>query len=456
MTPPEVAQEFNCMPKDIILFINAVRPATFAALKAYEDQTGRKLTPVVFVDEKINEHISERNLQKQHAHKVKKIVADFDSVTSVRKALAPIKDRIFAVTSQYENSILELKKIAPYFPVLPMPSESSLEWSTEKKLMREHIEASNPKLVPRYKEVSDNKTTTINSLEETMSYPMIVKPSGLEGSLLVTRVENRHQLQRTLGRTFREMQKAYDKWIKRQDPIILVEEFMEGDMYSVDNYIDKDGICHHTPIVKVVTGRKAGYDDFFGYMQTTPSDLDEKEITKAYAAADQACHAVGLRSSTAHVELMKTATGWKIVELGPRIGGFRHDIYMQSYGINHIVNDILNRAGEAPIIPAEQKTSTAFFNIYARAEGVLEAINGLEAVKQLPSFVSASQNIQIGEPAMFAKNNGDPILVVNLSHKDDSQFRKDVEAMEATLQLVTAAFGLPEAYRTMLMGGQVA
>ena len=322
--------------------------------------------------------------------------------------------------------------------------------------MRVLMESHDTSLIPKYLEVQDSNDTTLDRIESIMAYPVIVKPSGLEGSLLVTRVENRRELHNALKTTFRGVQDAYDKWIKRQAPVLLVEEFMEGDMYSVDNYIDKDGICHHTPVVKVITGHKAGFDDFFGYMQTTPSDLDETEIAAAYTTADQACHAVGLRSSTAHVELMKTQTGWKIVELGPRIGGFRHDIYHNSYGINHIMNDILNRGGETPVIPTELKAHTMFLNIYARKEGTLRSIHGLDHLKQLPSFLSVTQNIQPGEEARFAKNNGDPVFVIGLCHENKDQFQQDVQAVEELLHLeIEESVDLPEAYSLEVVTGTV-
>ena len=436
------------MSKDIILFVNAIRPATFAALDAYEKETGRTFTPIVLVDSKINASISECNLQDDLPVHVTKIVADFDSPKSMRLALMPYMDRLFAVTTQYENSILELKKLIPYVPHLPTPIEQSLDWATEKTLMRELLEVHNPQIIPSYLEVSNHREATIREIERTMSYPLIVKPSGLEGSLLVTRVENRAQLRRTLKHTFHEIQKAYDKWIKRQEPTVLVEEFMEGDMYSVDTYVSPEGVCRHTPPVKVLTGRNVGFDDFFGYMRLAPAGLTSDDITNAYDVAEQACAALNLRAVTAHVELMKTPKGWKIIELGPRIGGgSRHEIYSESFGINHIVNDIRNRAGEEPVIPMQPKKSMAVFWIYAREEGVLASVKGIREVKQLSSFVSIGQDIKVGDPVQFAKNNGDPVLVLTLSHVDEAQLAADIEQMEAVLQLTTRPImGLPDSY----------
>lgn len=418
------------MQKDTIIFVNAIRPATFEALQEFEKQTGRVFNPVVLVDKKIHSAIFHRNGQYKHAEKIMVLSADFDSAVSVRAALRPYTDRIFAITCQYENSIFELQKLVPFVPYLSLPTETSLDWATEKKLMRSMLEAYDHSLVPQYFEVTDISKNTLLKIEKNLSYPLIIKPSGLEGSLLVSLVKNRGELETTLKHTFSEIQKGYDTWLKRQTPSILVEEFMQGDMYSVDTYVSTRGECTHTPLVRVVTGHKIGFDDFFGYMRVTPTELTKEEVSAALKTATQACRALALRSVTAHVELMKTSKGWRIIEVGPRVGGYRHDIYQLSYGINHIMNDILNRADEQPDVPTKLLRHTAVFNIYAPQEGILKQVHGIDAIQKLPSYVSHSQVIGLGELTLFAKNNGDPVFEITLSHPTKAQFDVDITKLE--------------------------
>lgn len=426
------------MKKDVIVFVNAIRPATFAALKDYENRTHRTFIPIVLVDQNIRLSISERNGQNDYGDDLVVLSADFDSAISIRDTLRVYQDRIFAVTCQYENSMLELKKLIAFFPYLPMPTATSIDWSTEKKLMRELLESYDASLVPAYMEITDASNITIDKIEKKLSYPIVVKPSGLEGSLLVSMVVNREELIETLKRTFRDVQTAYDVWIKRQTPRLLVEEFMDGEMYSVDAYVSADGTCRYTPPVKVLTGRKVGFDDFFGYMRMTPSGLNEQDISNLYDTAQKACHAVCLRSVTAHVELMKLAQGWKVIELGPRIGGYRHDMYALSYGINHIMNDILNRAGEVPDIPIDVRAYTAVFNIYAHQEGYITSIDGKEIVEGLASFISLKQGLYLGDTALFAKNNGDPIFDIILSNSESALLQSDIKIMQRVLQIHTS------------------
>lgn len=423
------------MSRNIVVFINAVRGATFKALKDHEIRTGQKLTPIVLVDQKIKDSITERNAQKHHETNVKVISADFDSPTSIRNALREYEDSIFAVTAQYENSIHELKKLVPYLPYINMPTQGSLEWATEKKHMRELLESYDKSLVPGYLVVNDILPGTIHDIEKKLHYPLIVKPSGLEGSLLVSMVHNREELKKTIEQTFEHIQNAYDIWVKRQNPAVLVEEFMEGEMYSVDTYVGRDGKCHNTPVVRVYTGRSVGFDDFFGYMRITPSGLNETDNKNAQAMAEKACHALNLRSITVHTELMKTPQGWKVIELGPRMGGYRHDMYNMSYGINHIANDLLIRADIQPHVPLEILGTTAVFNIYAKSEGKLISTSGKEKIERLESCVSIKKMLKDGDHLRFAKNNGDPVFEVTFFNTNLNQLEKDIQALEKNLHI---------------------
>src|SRR5690606_17113830 len=117
-------------------------------------------------------------------------------------------------------------------------------------------------LVPKFVKVNGHSLEVAKQVEEKMSYPVIVKPTALSSSMLVTRVENRAQLRAALKAVNDKIQEAYEKRLKREKPDIVVEEFMEGDMYSIDTYVSPSGVCRHTPPVKVITGRKIGFDDF--------------------------------------------------------------------------------------------------------------------------------------------------------------------------------------------------
>ena len=425
--------------KDVVLFINSMHAPTHSALRAYEQKTGRHFTSVVVVDTNIHESIHTLNEQGHLEGNAQVITADFDSPASIRQALRPFEDRLVAVLSQYENSIHEFKKLIPYVPYLQTPTESSLDWATDKKLMRAAFDAYDPSLSPRSLHVENPSHATIAAVEQQLTYPVIIKPSGLECSLLVSVARNRKELTKQLAVTFKELHGAYRNLLKRLEPAVLVEEFMEGDMYSIDAYVAADGTCRFAPPVKVVTGRKVGFDDFFPYLTITPTGLSAQEVAAANHTVSQACKALGLRATTAHAELMYTPNGWRMIEVGPRIGGYRHELYGLTLGMSHIMNDIVNRIGLEPDIPATPSRYAAVLQAYAHEEGALKVVHGTEQIKALPSYVSQKVRYKEGEPLRFAQHNGYPAVEVMLCHEDEAQLQKDLQTIEDVLHIEVMA-----------------
>jgi hypothetical protein len=102
--------------RDTVLFVNGVRAQTFAALDTYATRYEKKLRMVVFVDAKKNKLISSLNRQKT-TKKLLVEVVDFDSPISIRKAIEKYRERLLAVTCQYENSIPFYEKLFHMFHI---------------------------------------------------------------------------------------------------------------------------------------------------------------------------------------------------------------------------------------------------------------------------------------------------------------------------------------------------
>jgi len=146
---------------------------------------------------------------------------------------------------------------------------------------------------------------------------------------------------------------------------------------------------------------------------------------------------LALRSTTAHVELMKTENGWKIIELGARIGGFRHMMYDFSYGINHTVNDILIRIPEKPIISKKIKGYTAAMKFFAKKEGKLIKLAGLKRAQELESFKKLYLNKKLGDVCAFAKNGGGSVFNIILFNAERSKLLADIRRLEQMIEITT-------------------
>jgi hypothetical protein len=224
---------------------------------------------------------------------------------------------------------------------------------------------------------------------------------------------------------------------------VLVEEMMHGDMYSTDAYVTHDGEILCLPLVKVITAHSVGLPGFYGYQRVVPSGLSKQDTELAFKSSRSAIRALALCSTTAHVELFKTAEGWKIIEVAARIGGYRDVLYRETYGIEHFYNDLAIRMGNKPDMPSHFKKHAAVLNIYADDEGYIESIEGAEAARKLESIVYLKTHAGQGDQSLFATNGGNPIVDAVLSNEDPLQLDKDIAEVRKMVTINVRPINLP-------------
>jgi len=416
--------------RNLVLFVGSYLDSQYDALKEYEVRFGTALKPLVVVD------VTERDRSVFNKDlKVKVLEVDFTSDAAIAKALAPYKDEILTVNCRAERNIPLLRKILPHVPFHNGPTQKSLKWTTDKILMRQMLRAYDKDISPNFMVVNEVDELIIDSIERKIGYPLILKPSGLAASLLVSVCYHREELEENLRRALSRMHKIYKKKRGRGEPQVLVEQLMEGVMYSLDSYVNDKGVIYHTHLVHVRTGRSVGFDDFFGYQRVTPVRLKKHKVEDAKEATEKAIKALNLRSTTTHTELMKTEDGWKIIELGPRIGGFRHEMYKLSYGINHSLNDMLVKIPKKPIINKKVRGYTSVMQFYAKKEGRLESVIGLKKARQLESFVRIKLKKKPGDLCQFASNGDDPVFDIVLFNRSRSRLLADVRRLEKNTKI---------------------
>ena len=422
--------------RDAVLYVGDLRSGTIEEIAEYNKTASKKLKILLAIDKyKIKKA---RTLRKKYERTdVEVFSCNFRSPVQTRKDLQPYADRILAISAADESRIPYLKSVIPHVPYIGTPTPESLDWSTDKILMRKMIEAHDPSLTPRFLIAEEASVEVIERVGKRIGYPVIVKPAGLAGSKLVSMCYHEEELQHVLKRTFRKLQKAYDKYEGRGEPQVIVEQALEGALYSVDGYVNSKGQTTLLQPVHVKTGKEIGFDDFFGYRQMTPTLLNKDSINGAHEATRQTIKALGLRSTTVHCELFRTEQGWKIIELGPRMGGFRDVLYRLSYDIPHIVNDVLIRADMKPIVSKKSIATTAYMKFYAEEEGIFMKLSGIAAVKKLESFVSVDVDREIGDELNYAKNGGHVVVKLVLSHADRSSLLADIRRAEQAIIIET-------------------
>ncbi len=426
--------EKNKKEKDLILYVGKIYGHMIDAIKAYEKKEKRKFRIGLIYDSKTKlDEFTKNAIDRLDL----KLSCDTSSEIAIQQALKPYQDEILVLTTRSEDELPLLKKLIPHVPFVNNPTVRSLRWSSDKIASRERLFAHDPEITPPFTIVKKLSKQTIKEVEEKVGYPLIVKPSGLAASRLVSICYHREELEEVLKKVFKKIEAVYKENGGKGEPKVLVEKFMEGEMYSIDAYVDPKGKIYFCPIVHVKPGKSIGFDDFFGYRQITPTLLNEANADTAKLVAAESIYALALRSTTAHIELLKTEEGWKIIEVNPRVGGFRHMMYEFSYGINHTMNDVLIKLPKKPEILKKVKGYTVAMKFFAQKEGKLSKMTGIKKAQDLKSFKRIYVNKKIGDSCLYAKHGGSSVFNIIMFNKDRSELLADIRRLEQMIVIET-------------------
>jgi len=420
--------------KNIIIFVMNLPAGTVEAVREYEDEFGGPVRIMLLRDTRV------RDEQKKKDYTGVDIFAscDFSKPEKIAETLLPYQNQTLAITCRSEQFLSRFAEVLPHVPYLRAPSTHSLRWANDKYEMRKRLRLYDPKITPTFTWVKQNSKVERDRVIKKIKFPMIVKPANLSASLFVTICYHEEELEKALRVTMRKLKKAYENDNRLESPKVIAEEYMEGDMYSVDSYVDSRGRVHHCPLVKITTGRNIGHDDFYNYLQMTPAALKPPTVGRAETAAEKAIHALGLRSTITHTELMKIDDEWKIIELGARMGGFRQILHKLSCDINHSLNDIRIRIPKKPVIPKKCKGFACTMKWFAEKEGKIVELKGIKKIENLASFHKIDVNKKVGDRAVFARNGGRSVFNLFMFNADRSQLLADIRRAEQLVDIKIA------------------
>lgn len=419
--------------KNIIAYVSKVPPEAIADIRAWEKETGERYR--IMLIENTARKLSKKQTGAGLPGVSVVLSVDFGSDSALQEALAPYQDQLCAITSRAESYLADFIKIIPFVPYLYAPTPESLQWASDKRLMRRHFKVADSSITPKYTLVKDHSDEELERVIGQVGLPLILKPTNLAQSLLVHVCHHRDELRKAVKETFKDIKKVYEENGRTEKPRVIAEEYMEGLQYSIDAYVSARGRVTCCPLVRQKTGHDIGRDDFFGYLQSTPTGLSSVTVKKAEDVVRRGVHALGLRNTTVHVELMRVDNDWKIIEIGARIGGFRPQLHRLSCGINHGMNDILVRMGRQPVVPRRCKRFAAAMKYYAREEGEIVSILGIKKVEKLDSFYSIEMRKKRGDRSVFAKNGGGAIFVLYLVNDSRSDLLADIRRAEETVKV---------------------
>lgn len=301
---------------------------------------------------------------------------DINGVVQAALSLRP--DGIFTLATD-----MPMKSIAAAAEALRLPgiSNQTALLTTDKGEM---IKLFKKKDIPHPWFYIIKKESDLKNIKYRVGYPCIVKPTDNSGSRGVIMIAESEMLE-----------KAYF-YSKQYSPsgTVIFEEYMVGSEVSAE-LIVSNGVPHVLAITdKLTTG--APYFVELGHSQS--SQLGSRVCESIIQLAKEVAIAVGIKDGAAHIEMIITDSGPKMVEIGARLGGdcIATHLVPLSTGIDIVEAAIQLAMGIVPNLQPQFDRGSAirYLNV---PQGKIQCIDGIEKARKSPGV----------QEVVLMKNQGD-------------------------------------------------
>lgn len=232
---------------------------------------------------------------------------------------------------------------------------------------------------------------------DQITYPCISKPVDNAGSRGIMLIENKDALKEAV---------SYSASNGRSGGVII-EEYLQGNEVSVE-VMAVDGEIH---ILQVTDKLTTGVPHFVEMGHSQPSRLEDANIAAIEDLAVRAVQSVGISNGPAHVEIMLTKTGPKMIELGARMGGdcITTHLVPLSTGIDMVMATIQIALGEKPDITPKFSKGSAI-RYFKEQYGIIESITGVDEAEKMEGvkevIITKSVGDTLGEIGSSADRMG--------------------------------------------------
>lgn len=367
-----------------------------------------------------------------------RLVSSFETKQSYLRAAQTIHDKkpIDATIVIYESYVVASAVIAHELGIPGMSEEAAIA-CTDKEMMRTKFAASKQKVSPDFHTVESRDS--LIEFAHAHDFPLILKPANLSKSLLVTKNDSLEELVRNYDNATLVAPRIYKKYAPHSTPKFIVEEFLEGSIHSVDAFVDAAGEPYVLEqVVDYQTGYDIGFDDNFHYSRLLPSKLSSENIEAIRKTAKLGCQLLGMTSSPAHVEIILTKDGPRIVEIGARNGGYRERMHLYANNIDTTGNHIAVATGKQPDITASTNKACAVLELFPKQSGLFEGISNLEGLKSLSSLQYLSIKATDGQYVGKSSDGYKMCAVILLGNDNPNDMQRDLDYISSHVTVLTS------------------
>ena len=300
---------------------------------------------------------------------------------------------------------------------LPFTSQHTL--FQDKNLQRNILKESKQKdFLITSEKIRIQDTTPFSEIEESFNLPVIMKPNTWVGSSKVVKIHS--------SQDFDAYKNLFlDSWE------CLVEEYIDGEMYSIDYFVDENQNFYCSPIIEMKLWKDLWVKDFFVYSCSVNNDMSKIiPLDILENMIQDTIKTCGIKNSFIHHEFKYSSQKQlKTIEVNARIWGRRLKILQAGYAVN-IYKLMFQKQS---FIDAPIQNCFSAFALYPQKTWILKAYNKelLEKIQSLASFQSLDiDNHYVGNKIWLTRDGFWNAGMIYLQHPNKEIFQKDYDFIE--------------------------
>jgi biotin carboxylase len=257
-----------------------------------------------------------------------------------------------------------------------------LQIMTDKILTRTYLSGKN--YTPFFKVLSSTESADLEINELKGQFPLIIKSPQSNGSKDVILVENSWECKKGVKQLHRQ----------NSESPILVEEYLEGPQYLIEVVVFNSTISVAAIVEQEVT--KGERFIITGYSVCPEWYLEQlpglKETVFSIIEDFQ------LRNGTCHLELKLTNSGWKLIEINPRMaGGAMNRMIEEAFGYNLAEQTIRLYTGLEPDLRKKQNKAIYTHYLIVGSVGKVLKVSGCDSAKEQVGVVEVYTKVEYGQ-----------------------------------------------------------
>ena len=314
------------------------------------------------------------------------------------------------------NTVHEIKEL------LGRPVSDTPDVFRDKFLQRELIQEHNPELWIKFLKWEPDELN-IKEIEEKVGYPFIIKPIDWLQSSWVAKINKKNEFTEYIKdyKVFHDRLK--NRWVDNK--ILIVEEFIDGKLYSVDYYVSAEWDIVVSKPVKVKLGIDVWVEDYCNIARiATEKTANDFRWKRLKTFINSTVKATWVKNIFIHHEF-KINSKWefKTIELNGRIGWGRLNLLKRTYWIN-----MYEFLVKHDIKVWKLKENNIYLNIYATKRGTLKSFNKklLEKIKKRKTVkLIETEDSFIDKEVWLTKDWFVKLGWIKLASKSYKDIRKD-------------------------------